>query len=70
MKGVLSWVQIPAMNGHHVPIDLRTTIECLDALGAFVLERTLVPVTMKFESSSILERFVTSVTGQGIQVKE
>ena len=58
------------MNGHHVAIDLRTTIECLDALGAFVLERTLVPVTVKFESSSILERFVTSVASQGVQVKQ
>ena len=58
------------MNGNHVTIDLGATIEGFSALWTFVLEGPLMPVPMKFESSSIFERFVASVTGQGIQIKE
>ena len=57
------------MNGNHVTVDLGATVEGFSALWTFVLKGPLMPVPVKFESSSIFERFVASVTGQGIQIK-
>lgn len=58
------------MNGNHVTVDLGATVEGFSALWTFVLKGPLMPVPVKFESSSIFERFVASVTGQGIQIKK
>ena len=58
------------MNGNHVAIDLGAAVEGFGALRTLVLQGPLMSVPMKFESSSIFERFVTRMASQGIQIKE
>ena len=58
------------MNGNHVTVDLGAAIEGFSALWTFVLKGPLMPVPVKFESSSIFERFFASMASQGIQIKE
>ena len=63
-------VQRPSMNGHHVPVDLRTAIKSFDTFRTLVFECPLVSIPVKFESSGVLERFVACMASQGVEVKK
>ena len=54
------------MDSYHVSVDFGTPIERLDAFWTLVLKSPLVPITMEFESPSVLEGFIASMASKGV----
>ena len=58
------------MDCYHVSVDFGKPIERFDAFWTLVLKSPLVPITMEFESPSVLEGFIASMACKGVEVKE